>query len=314
MEQWQRSTFGLELKSDRPLLPQASDRRGGSGPRVAVVHEDHSAVLRRVSGDSTLVWETAFDGIAYRMTMGDGEDHGFVWQRRAAFHLSAEGDVLTCGLTDPEDPAAARLLLDTVLWSVSLLRGYEILHGSAICLNDLAIAFVGGTGAGKTTLALELLRRGGHLLADDAIALSYVDGGVVAHPAPPVLNVPLRPAGARPETYGRVLARFGDEAWVLAAAPVCYPMPLHAVFLVERRAAAPLAVENHPFGAMALLPHAFGFPGARPRLGRQMEIIADLGQRTRVMRVSAPLDTPPGALADAVAASLRAEALVGAPS
>ena len=76
------------------------------------------------------------------------------------FHLSTDGRVLRCAPTDRDDPIWQRVLLDTVLWTVSLLRGYEQLHASAVRTADGVIAFTAGSGGGKTSLAAEFLRRG----------------------------------------------------------------------------------------------------------------------------------------------------------
>ena len=51
---------------------------------------------------------------------------------RAFFHLSADRRVLRCAPTERDDPIWQRVLLDTVLWTASLLRGYELLHASAV--------------------------------------------------------------------------------------------------------------------------------------------------------------------------------------
>ncbi|HTU86225.1 MAG TPA: hypothetical protein VMF57_11670 [Solirubrobacteraceae bacterium] len=66
------------------------------------------------------------------MHRGSAGDHAFAWGDRAAFHLNPAGNVLTYGFNATGDAAARRVLCDTVLSSVSLLRGYELLHAAAV--------------------------------------------------------------------------------------------------------------------------------------------------------------------------------------
>lgn len=64
------------------------------------------------------------------------------------------------------------------------LRGEIGLHGSAVARGGRAVAFVGGSGMGKSTLAAALTKRGAQLLSDDAVALAISEGA-------PVLALPM---------------------------------------------------------------------------------------------------------------------------
>lgn len=64
---------------------------------------------------------------------------------------------------------AAVLLGGSVLSAWLLLQGMSVLHASAITISDGAIALVGGSGSGKSTVAALLCARGCGLLGDDVI-------------------------------------------------------------------------------------------------------------------------------------------------
>lgn len=310
MSSWRYSGFGLSIESDFPLLPVRVGAVGAPAQPVCIRRASPEAVALLLSTSPELVWETSFDDIAYRMERGAAGDYRFDWTGRATFHLSSDGRELTCAFRDRDDQEATRLLLDTVLWSVSLLHGYELLHASAISFGDESIAFVAGTGGGKTSLAAELLRRGAELLCDDVLAMSYDDGHVLVHPAPPVMNLPLGQSEADPDELGQTLAILGEEAWINVEAVATTPRRLSAVCVLDRQDSGSPRLRAHPGGVLALLPHAFGFPGSRTRLGRQFEILSDLVAETPVLSLSAAASCTPAELADLVERELTTSPLI----
>lgn len=308
MGSWRYSGFGLSIESDFPLLPVRVGAVGAPGRSIAIRRSSLERAAAALSASPELVWQTSFEGREYRMERGSAGDYRFEWTGRAAFHLTPDARELACGIADREDTGAMRLLLDTVLWSVSLICGYELLHASAISYGNETIAFVAGTGGGKTSLAAELMHRGAELLGDDVLAMSYDDGHVLVHPAPPVMNAPL---GQRdPHDLGPTLAIIADEAWVNVEAVATTPRRLTAVCVLDRQDSGTPRLAPHPGGVLALLPHAFGFPGARTRLGRQFEILSDLVADTPVLSLSAAASCTPAELADVVERELCAPPLI----
>lgn len=56
------------------------------------------------------------------------------------------------------------------------------IQGTAVACGDRALLILGRPGAGKSSLALELIALGGALIADDLVRLSVRGGGLVAAP------------------------------------------------------------------------------------------------------------------------------------
>lgn len=88
---------------------------------------------------------------------------------------------------DPEAgarPAEVRAyLLGTMLGALLQQRGMLALHASAVTTKDgKAIAFVGESGAGKSTIAMALNARGHPLLCDDVCAVTTSGDGATAWP------------------------------------------------------------------------------------------------------------------------------------
>jgi hypothetical protein len=81
------------------------------------------------------------------------------------------------------------LLLDQVLPLVLSSLGYLTLHASAVVARGQGVAFVGGTGAGKSTLAGSFSSAGFPILSDDCLVLERRGQILVASPAYPGLRL-----------------------------------------------------------------------------------------------------------------------------
>ncbi|MBN2382628.1 hypothetical protein JXQ70_07080 [bacterium] len=71
------------------------------------------------------------------------------------------------------------IIFDSTLAQVST---HFLFHGACFCHNSGGVGLLGTSGAGKTTLSLELARRGCHFLSDEIVALGRNDGRF--HPFP----------------------------------------------------------------------------------------------------------------------------------
>jgi len=68
-------------------------------------------------------------------------------------------------------------------------RGHLVLHASAVAMNGTAVAFLGESGKGKSTLAAALVSRGHRLLADDILAGSSHDRVAAVIPGVPLMKL-----------------------------------------------------------------------------------------------------------------------------
>jgi hypothetical protein len=82
---------------------------------------------------------------------------------------------------------AASYLLGPVLGLLLRLRGITCLHASAVAFEDRTVAFVGQTGAGKSTTAAAFARQGYGVMSDDIVALVEREGAFHVMPAYPHL-------------------------------------------------------------------------------------------------------------------------------
>lgn len=84
---------------------------------------------------------------------------------------------------------AASYLLGPVLGLALRLRGTTCLHASAVEIHGRAVIFPGEEGAGKSTTAAALARRGHAVLSDDVVALAERDGAFFVLPAYPYISL-----------------------------------------------------------------------------------------------------------------------------
>jgi serine kinase of HPr protein (carbohydrate metabolism regulator) len=56
----------------------------------------------------------------------------------------------------------------------------ETVHGTAVLVGAMGVLIRGASGSGKSALALELIRRGARLIADDRMTLTSVGGRAIA--------------------------------------------------------------------------------------------------------------------------------------
>jgi hypothetical protein len=231
---------------------------------------------------------------------GDG-DVLFHYRHRALFHLSADHRVLRCAISE-RGSAWQRVLLDTVLWSVSLLKGFELLHASAAVTPLGLIALVGRSGAGKTTLVSELLKRGAVLFADDIVALEARDADIVAHPGPPFMNVP-RSLDPRCLGTGEVLADLGAERWISIDRVPPSPRRIQVIVLL-REGSATKCVAVAPT-SLPLLPHLITFPHLVNRRRQQFETAGAVAGGASIISLSYPRGADPAALVELISERLE---------
>jgi hypothetical protein len=225
--------------------------------------------------------------------------YGYVAERRcwmhfpgfATYRFSATRSEVTAF---PMRPGRTDVVCDvyqrSVLPMVMQVQGHEVLHASAVLHGGELVAFCGRSGAGKSTIAYGLSRRGYRQWADDTVALRRVDGRVRTIALP--FGVRLRPGPAR---------YFGLPSKRELPLPVLQrpsrrrasSMPLSTLFVLEQvdRASAECeAVAVRPLAASefftAVLPHAYCFSlHSLARKRRMIRQYLDFGSRMRTFRI-----------------------------
>ena len=100
------------------------------------------------------------------------------------------GDEIVFHLARPEHDYQVEVVLLGILLAYWLeRRGVTALHSSAVAGDGWSIGMLGPNGSGKTSLALELIDRGHHLVTDDLLAVSTNGHEALAHPSFPQVRL-----------------------------------------------------------------------------------------------------------------------------
>jgi hypothetical protein len=245
-------------------------------------------------------WSGVCDGEPFVVERSAEGVHRFVHGGRRLFELSSDHRRLVGDLR-PETRTIRwwRALLDSVLFTVSLLRGHEALHAGAVRTPEGVVAIAGPSGAGKSTLLAHLTGELGLGLMTDDIAFLVEGEGRSAPliaPGPPLMTLPNRAEDTRRQS----LAEIGDERWVTAPV-LATPAPLRRIVFLDRDAGAlgRALLEPEPFST--LMRHLLPFPATPPRASARLAIAARLSAEVELVRVQAELTRP---VADVAALAL----------
>lgn len=111
------------------------------------------------------------DGRGYAL-MDTGAGYILHYYRACQFWIGYDLRSVSVHLSPDAEPDVAALLLTcNVIACVLLLSGEYVLHASAVEIGGQTIAFMGGSGMGKSTLATLLCTRGARFVTDDLLRL-----------------------------------------------------------------------------------------------------------------------------------------------
>lgn len=103
--------------------------------------------------------------------------------RLADFKLDTTGEVECHPVPGIDESTLRHLHFNQVVPAALSLQHRPVFHASAVVMGGTAIAFLGESGRGKSTLATYLGREGYPLLTDDGLELRWTDDGYSAVPS-----------------------------------------------------------------------------------------------------------------------------------
>lgn len=203
------------------------------------------------------------------------------------------------------------LILGPLLAFVLHLRGKLVLHGSAVMVDDAAVAFLGDSGSGKSTFAAAMHAQGAPFVADDHVVVDLTAAPVLrVLPGFPHLRLfpeSAAAAGVDPQSLPRVDADEDKRGLRLKRDFVSHPLPPRVLYILadgETESIEPLA----PTAALlalvrySLLVHVLPATGTGAQHLEQCAIVA---RTLPIRQITRPRDL---SALPALAARVRADA------
>ena len=296
--------FDLRWSIELESLVDVSDDTTGADVRVGWSMEDDRGLSE---ASAELVWAGVVDD-AIRLERDATGDYRFTYGDRAVFHVPASLDEVRCAPLDRRDAAWQRVLFDTVMLCVALLRGHRMLHGAAVASGGRVVAVVGQMGAGKSSVAAALMHDGASFVTDDVVTLSIKSGDVLVAPGPALMNVPSTQSA---DELGTQIAVFPDgERWVQMRGKVEALLPLAACVLLDRQEGNSPGVERTEASPLVLLAHSIHLDDSPGAAAQRFELMSDIAERVPVYRLVADTQETPELIARRLMSRLRADGVL----
>ena len=193
------------------------------------------------------------DGTRWLLFYRTGSGYLLRFPDLADFEIAADSLSVTCHpAPEVNEETSRHLYLNQVLPLVMSKQGKLVFHASAVDIAGVAVAFVGESGRGKSTLAARFAHAGFGFLSDDGLVIDAHDDGFLALPGHPSLRL-WKDSEEAIVAGGIRMAlpvQYTDKGRFLAGPAMAYcrqPRPLRRVYFLGDGSASRLVI--HPVGA-----------------------------------------------------------------
>ena len=189
------------------------------------------------------------------------------------------------------------LFSGNVLSFILTIRGEAVLHASAVDIGGEALAFVGASGMGKSTMAAVLCAGGARLITDDVLRLDLKDIGVGCHAGLPELRLRQAAAGLSEQFPSTVCRQTADGRLALRLPPPNdNVIPLRAIVIPKPSRDFPdLRCSKlsplQAFLALTRYPRVLGWIG-KEQLRRQVQWLGQVANRVPIFEAQIPWGPP----------------------
>jgi hypothetical protein len=172
--------YGLNVASQLPLYltrPPVDEQ-----PDIIVRLAGRREVPTEPQAGSLLAEFVVGDRRLYTMTTGESGEHVLRFHGAVEFVVSADLATVDTFIEPEVDEGLAAVLVTGTMMSFQLaMRRLPVLHASAVDLGSRALAFVGASGQGKSTMATLMCSAGASIVTDDVLRVELDDGAVRCH-------------------------------------------------------------------------------------------------------------------------------------
>lgn len=180
------------------------------------------------------------DGTVWTEFYRAGDAYLLRFPELADFEVSADGSTVIAHPAPGTDESTVEHLYINQLVPLALSRqGRPAYHASVVTLPGGAVAFLGETGMGKSTLAASFALGEATFLTDDALLIEEIDGGCLAMPSHASLRLwedSVEALGSEANPLADPVS-YSTKARLLAGDALAYtdePQPLLAAYVLEQ--------------------------------------------------------------------------------
>jgi hypothetical protein len=190
------------------------------------------------------------------------EDVRFFRKGVGTFRVCGGHEIIVAPASDVGAHVLRPFILGPALAVLLHQRGRLVLHASAVAVNGRAVAFLGGSGWGKSTMAGALRKLAGHaIVTDDVLALDVGERGQVnVYPGFPQLKLWPEVAvslGDVPETLPLVHPLLKKRCLGVASGFSVTPLPLGRVYVLVEGEAQVIEALRPQEALVELIRHSF---------------------------------------------------------
>jgi hypothetical protein len=225
-------------------------------------------------------------------TLSVNRDQAVVFIRNAGLFEISAGRQIEITLAPDADEGELRLYVGGVIMAILLYqRNCLVLHSSAVQIDHQVVAFLGMSGAGKSSIAVALEKVGYPIITDDVLALHFLDGGVYAAPGYPQVKLTKESATTLGHDLDQLLPLHRVESKLGYRLQSAFPtalMPLQALFFLN--IGEQIAIESLPAQDkfLELLTHSAPTRWQIPGDGLHLTQCARLVQQVPILQLKRP--------------------------
>lgn len=156
----------------------------------------------------------------------------------ATFCVQSGKKIIVSPVEHSDEEQTRLFILGTSMGALLMQRKLLPLHGSVIAIDGKAYAFVGESGAGKSSLAAAFLNKGYKLLSDDVIPVSLARDGIPyvipSYPQQKLWQESMNEFGLEANHYRPIFKRENKYAVPVPTMFYNEPLPLACVFEITK--------------------------------------------------------------------------------
>jgi hypothetical protein len=177
------SAYGLNIKSD-VSLPELVKTESGEAADVEIRFKRLDDVYLNTELNGATTFERP--GCIVRVS---ANAVCYSWNGIGTALIQNGSEVIISTASGIDNVDMAPFITGAILGNLLDQRGLMVLHGSAVAVEGKAIAFLGEKGAGKSTFALHLQKRGYSLVTDDLVPIAFSGDEVQTIPGFPRIRL-----------------------------------------------------------------------------------------------------------------------------